>query len=191
MSSSTDASGNPTSSNLTDADALHLGDSDAYSELDSPLLIGWREWVALPQLGLPAIKAKVDTGARTSAIHAFDIERFKNAAGTDCVAFSVQPVQRDTTIIRRCEAPLIDIRSVTDSGGHKADRYFIQTDIKIGDHLRSIEMTLTQRNDMLFRMLLGRTAMVPGIQVDPSLSFSLGRVSARALYADDTPGVVT
>lgn len=187
MSSSTDAPSAPTGPIDTD----RLGDSDTNSELDSPLVIGWREWVALPLLGLPAIKAKIDTGARTSAIHAFDIERFKSDAGEDYVAFSVQPVQRDTAIIKRCEAPLIDIRSVTDSGGHKADRYFIQTDVQIGTHVRSIEMTLTQRNDMLFRMLLGRTAMVPNIQVDPSRSFSLGRMSARTLYADIPTGVVT
>lgn len=191
MSSSTDAAGDMASASVTTSDSVPTGQGDTYTELDSPLIIGWREWVSLPSLGLPAIKAKIDTGARTSAIHAFDIERIKNDAGEDCVAFTVQPVQRDTTIIRRCEAPLIDIRSVTDSGGHKADRYFIQTDVQIGTHIRSIEMTLTQRNDMLFRMLLGRTAMVPDIQVDPSRSFSLGRMSARALYADSPSGVVT
>ena len=153
------------------------------------LLIGWREWVSLPQLGLPAIKAKIDTGARTSAIHAFDIEQMKKN-GQDWLAFSVQPVQRDTNIVCRCEAQLIDVRRVTDSGGHTGDRFFIETELQIGSHTRTIEMTLSQRSDMLFRMLLGRTAMVPGIQVDPSISFSLGRMSARALYADAADGVV-
>jgi hypothetical protein len=154
------------------------------------LLIGWREWVSLPQLGLPAIKAKIDTGARTSAIHAFDIKQIKKNGGEDWLTFNVQPVQRDVSIVCRCEAQLIDVRRVTDSGGHTADRYFIETELQIGSHTRIIEMTLSQRTDMLFRMLLGRTAMVPGIQVDPSLSFSLGRMSARSLYADITQGVV-
>ena len=169
-----------------------LDDQDgARIDADLPLLIGWREWVSLPQLGLPAIKAKIDTGARTSAIHAFEIERFKKDGGVDWVAFSVQPVQRDTTIVRRCEAPLIDIRSVTDSGGHKSNRYFVETEVTIGGHTRSIEMTLSQRTDMLFRMLLGRTAMVPGIHVDPSRSFTLGRMSARSLYAESNTGAVS
>lgn len=191
MSSSINAAGDMASASFTTSDSVPTGQGDTYTELDSPLIIGWREWVSLPNLDVPAIKAKIDTGARTSAIHAFDIERFKNDKGEDYVAFTVQPVQRDTTIIRRCEAPLIDIRSVTDSGGHKTDRYFIQTDVQIGTHIRSIEMTLTQRDDMLFRMLLGRTAMVPDIQVDPSRSFSLGRMSARTLYAASHSGVVT
>ena len=90
--------------------------------------------------------------------------------------------------MRRCEASLVDIRSVTDSGGHTEDRYFISTQVQIGSVLRSIEITLAQREDMLFRMLLGRTAMVPNIHVDPALSYSLGRVSARALYAEETTG---
>ena len=153
---------------------------------DTSLILGWREWVSLPNLGLPAIKAKIDTGARTSAIHAFDIERIQRDGGQDWLQFSVLPLQRNTTITRRCEAQLVDIRRVTDSGGHSADRYFINTEIHIGTEVREIEITLSQRTDMLFRMLLGRTAMVPGIQVDPSQSYTLGRVSARSLYTEDT-----
>ena len=152
------------------------------------LIIGWREWVSLPQLGLPAVKAKVDTGARTSAIHARDIKRVKRDGGQDWVEFTVQPIQRDASIERRCEAPLLDIRRVTDSGGHAADRFFIATELQLGTLSRTIEITLSQRDDMLFRMLLGRTAMVPGIQVDPSQSFTLGRVSARLLYAENPVG---
>ena len=159
----------------------------ATSADNSPLVIGWREWVSLPQLGLPAIKAKADTGARTSAIHAFDIERIRRG-GKDWILFGVQPVQRDATIIRRCEAPLVDIRRVTDSGGHSGDRYFVSTELTLGTITRTIELTLSERNDMLFRMLLGRTALVPDVQVDPLKSFSLGRVSARALYAEEATG---
>lgn len=154
----------------------------------SLMTIGWREWVSLPELGLPAIKAKIDTGARTSAIHAFDIERNKRNGGQDWLTFSVQPIQRDASIVRRCESPLIDIRRVTDSGGHTSERFFISTTLQMGSESRIIEITLSQRNDMLFRMLLGRTAMVPGLQVNPSLSFSLGRISARRLYAVEPSG---
>lgn len=181
MSSSTNSPENAVQSTLTHSasESEQNRQSDSTSET---LLIGWREWVSLPQLGLPAIKAKIDTGARTSAIHAFDIERIKKDGGQDWLMFSIQPIQRNISIVRRCEAQLMDIRRVTDSGGHAGDRYFIETELTIGSHTRTIEMTLSQRTDMLFRMLLGRTAMVPGLQVDPSLSFSLGRVSARSLY---------
>lgn len=159
--------------------------SDGLTDNNSELLsVGWREWVSLPDLGLPAIKAKVDTGARTSAIHAFDIERFENDNGEPWVAFTVLPIQRDASVKRRCKAPLVDIRSVTDSGGHKADRFFISTRLVIGDQTRVVEITLAQRTDMLFRMLLGRTTLVPGIVVNPQLSYTLGRVNARSIYSD-------
>ena len=102
------------------------------SSKQGDLIISWREWVSLPLLGLPAIKAKIDTGARTSAIHALDIERVTRNNGQDWLAFSVHPIQRDDSIVRRCEAPLVDIRSVTDSGGHTEDRYFISTQVQIG-----------------------------------------------------------
>lgn len=210
MSSSTDLPGNSDSSrsslaesrvgqnelseNATGKGADSAQDSAQGSTQQSDhnpetLLIGWREWVSLPQLGLPAIKAKIDTGARTSAIHAFDIKQIKKNGGQDWLEFNVQPVQRDSSIVCRCEAQLVDVRRVTDSGGHTADRFFIETELRIGSHSRTIEMTLSQRTDMLFRMLLGRTAMVPGIQVDPSLSFSLGRMSARSLYTEIADGV--
>lgn len=146
------------------------------------LVVGWREWVALPELGLPAIKVKVDTGARSSALHAFDIER-DDTAGT--VSFNVNPLQRNSVVVLRCTAPLIDIRRVTDSGGHAEERLFIRTDVEIGGMRRAIEITLTERHDMLFRMLLGRTALVPDITVSPVDSFLCGRVSARRLYQDN------
>lgn len=153
------------------------------AESNAPMVVGWREWVSLPELGILAIKAKVDTGARTSAIDAFDIERYQDANGADCIEFSVNPVQRDKTILRRCTASLMDIRSVTDSGGHTAERYFIQTTLKIGESTRTIELTLAHRKEMLFRMLLGRTSLIPNIVVNPQLSYTAGRLNARALYA--------
>jgi len=162
---------------------------DAAAQDTSQLMtIGWREWVSLPHLDVPAIKAKVDTGARTSAIHAVDIEPFTHTDGVDWVAFTVLPIQRDASIERRCKAPVLDVRTVTDSGGHRAERYFIETEIHIGSLVRQIEVTLTQRDNMLFRMLLGRTAMAPGIAVDPQLSYSLGRRNARRIYTDTAEG---
>jgi len=148
---------------------------------DEALTVGWREWVALPELGLPAVKVKVDTGARTSAIHAFDIERVHDD-GVEHVEFSVHPLQRDGALVRRCRAPLVDVRRVTDSGGHAEDRLFVSTELRLGTIVRTIELTLTQRHDMLFRMLLGRTALVPDVLVDPARSFLCGRIAARALY---------
>lgn len=157
--------------------------SEAGSEVH--LTVGWREWVSLPELGLPAIKTKVDTGARTSAINALNIERFTHDSGADWVAFTVMPIQRVTNVTRRCQAPLVDIRKVTDSGGHSEERYFISTTISIGDLVRNVEVTLAQRTDMLFRMLLGRTALAPDIVVNPALSYTLGRKNARSIYSDD------
>lgn len=152
-------------------------------QTESRLTVGWREWVALPELSLPAIKVKVDTGARTSAIHAFDLVRETDEDGREHVAFSVHPLQRDNAIERRCRAPLVDVRRVTDSGGHAEERLFVSTVLQIGPVRRTIELTLTERHDMLFRMLLGRTALVPDVRVDPARSFLCGRVSARPLYA--------
>lgn len=143
------------------------------------LIIGWREWVALPDLELPAIKVKVDTGARTSAIHAFDIER----EGDSWVNFSVQPIQRRDSIIRHCRAAVIDVRKVTDSGGHIEERIVVSTRLVLGPTSKTIELTLTERCNMLFRMLLGRTALVPDVCVDPVQSFTCGRLAARKLYA--------
>jgi len=140
--------------------------------------IGWREWVALPALSLPAIKVKVDTGARTSAIHAFDIQREDD----QWVSFSVQPLQRNDTLVRRCRAPIVDIRKITDSGGHIEERFVIGTELVIGPITKPIELTLTERRSMLFRMLLGRTALIPEFRVDPALSYTFGRLAARRLY---------
>ena len=148
------------------------------------LTVGWREWVSLPGLGLPGIKAKVDTGARTSSIHAFDIKPFSHSDGTDWVAFSVLPIQRQPSIVRHCKAPLVDLRSVTDSGGHAEQRFCVSTQLIVGPVTRTVEITLAQRNDMLFRMLLGRTTLKPDIVVNPHLSYTLGRKNARSLYND-------
>ncbi|WLD57375.1 ATP-dependent zinc protease [Salinispirillum sp. LH 10-3-1] len=134
------------------------------------MMVGWREWVSLPDLGVEALKCKVDTGARTSALHAFSVEPFMRG-GQEWVRFGVHPHQHDVETEIWCEAPVIDRREVTDSGGNTTERYFIKTDVVVGAARYAIELSLTSRDTMMFRMLLGREALRGRFYVDSESSY--------------------
>jgi hypothetical protein len=142
-------------------------------------VIGWREWVALPELGVERIKAKIDTGARTSAIHAFGI-RVIEIDGLQHVEFWLHPVQRKRWPQVKCVAPIFDQRHVRSSSGEQQNRYIIRTPLRIGHRRRLIELSLAQRDIMGFRMLVGRSALPRGLLVDPNNSFlASGNKTAR------------
>lgn len=146
------------------------------------LELGWQEWLALPDLGLPAIKAKVDTGARTSALHAEDMERYTDEHGIDMVRFTIKPDIERPRLKRTCTAKVHDERDVTSSNGQTEQRLVIQTNMVIGARRKKIEITLTNREDMNYRMLLGRTAIDEDASVSPTASFLQGELS-YALYS--------
>lgn len=138
------------------------------------LMLGWREWLALPALNVELIKAKIDTGARSSALHAFIIDPYRRG-GENWVMFAIHPLQKNLDVIVECHAQVKDRRLVSDSGGHKQRRYVIETELILGRSIISAEMTLTNRDSMRFRMLLGRTAMDSQFIIDPSVSYFQGK----------------
>jgi hypothetical protein len=142
------------------------------------LVLGWREWASLPDLGIPALKVKVDTGAKTSTLHAFDVEP-EESEGRLWVHFGVHPMRKRRDLVIRCRSQVVDQRNVSDSGGHRQMRFVIESLIKIGEQAWPIELTLTNRDTMLFPMLLGRSAMNERLLVDPDGSYTQGRGLGR------------
>lgn len=140
------------------------------AEASEKTTIGWREWVRLPELGEAVVKAKVDTGARTSTLHAYDVSEFERA-GERWVRFGFHPNQRDEETAIEAEAPIIDERVVTPSNGRSELRYVVGTVAVIDGNPTPIELTLTRRDEMGFRMLLGRRAIRDRFNVDPRRSY--------------------
>ena len=145
--------------------------SDASS---TPPIVGWREWLALPDIGIEAICAKVDTGAKSSALHVDAMETFQRD-GAEWVRFTLHPGRLGSDGTVDAQARVVDRRRVTDSGGHDSERLFIATDLVVGSLRYRIELNLTSRRNMRFPMLLGRTAMRGRLRVDPDASFRLGQ----------------
>ena len=145
----------------------------------SNTIVGWREWIALPDVGVPWIKAKIDTGARTSSMHAFDVE---DAGAT--VTFSVQPWQDSVDDARRIELPVHDRRVVRSSSGHEEERIVVLLAVTLVGRTIDAELTLTNRDSMGFRMLIGREALQQGFVVDPSASFLGGRAPRSVRMAN-------
>jgi ribosomal protein S6--L-glutamate ligase len=144
------------------------------------IILGSEEWCSFPELGIPAIKARVDSGAKTSALHAINIIPFTKE-GVNWVKFDINPIQNNLKTVIHCEALLIDKRIVKSSSGYREQRFVIQTKITIGSDSWPIEMTLTNRDSMGFRMLLGREAMSGRILVDPEQKYLLGQNTTENL----------
>lgn len=135
-------------------------------------IVGWREAISIPDLGVEEVIAKVDTGARTSAIHAFFVEPFTGHDGKAWVRFGLHPIRKQQQPELIVEAPVKDRRAVSDSGGHVEDRYVIEAELHIGREKVIAEVTLTDRESMAYRMLLGRTALRGHFIVDSDLSYA-------------------
>ncbi|MBD3782677.1 MAG: ATP-dependent zinc protease [Micrococcales bacterium] len=145
-----------------------MTDSHSYT------LAGWREWVSLPALGVPWVKAKLDTGARSSAVHAFDLEDLERD-GRRWARFSIHPWQRSAADAVQCECPVLDVREVRSSSGHAEERLVVAMDLVLMGREVAAEVTLARRDEMGFRMLVGREALRQGFAVDPGRSYLGGR----------------
>lgn len=147
-------------------------------------MIGWEEWVAIPALGLPAIKAKVDTGAKSSALHAYNIRARTTTDGQNIVTFKIHPLQGNTKLTVQCTAPLVDEREVISSNGESETRYVIRVPLVFQDRCVDTDITLTSRHKMAFRMLLGRDSLRDcKFVVDPAKAYALGKVKTpKKLY---------
>ena len=137
------------------------------------ITLGWRERLALPQLGISLLKAKLDTGARSSSLHVDTLETFQRDGAT-WLRFSLH-VGRRSPLAIRCEAPALDRRTVTDTGGRRTERWFIRTEVQLAGQRFSVDINLTDRRHMLFPMLLGRSALSGRFMVDPACSYTCSR----------------
>ncbi len=144
--------------------------------IEAKTIIGSEEWVSFPSLNIPAIKARVDSGAKTSSLHAYNIE-VKNIDGKNFAIFDIHPLQASKAVTIKCKAELVGERNVKSSSGHSEKRYVIKIPIKLGGDEWEAEITLTNRDNMGYRMLLGREAMRGKLLVDPDKHFELGNYS--------------
>jgi len=143
-------------------------------------IIGCEEWINLPELSIPAIKARVDSGAKTSSLHAVNIKPF-NFENNIWVSFEVHPIQNNRKVVVHCKAPVVDKRNIRSSSGHSEKRYVVKTSTRIGQDQWEIELTLTNRDSMGYRMLLGREAMKGRLLVDPEKRFCQGALDEANL----------
>ncbi|SMP53908.1 Uncharacterized conserved protein [Neorhodopirellula lusitana] len=141
-------------------------------------VIGWREWVALPGLNVRRIKAKIDTGARSSSIHAFDVEPYIGE-GVERVRFSIHPAQSRDDYVVNADVPILERRHVRSSNGEVSERIVILTELVILGRSMQVDLTLANRDAMGFRMLVGREAIRRRFLVDPSASFMAGRIHRK------------
>lgn len=141
--------------------------------MKSRLVIGWREWAGLPDFDIDWIKAKIDTGAKTSSLHAYRIKKVMRD-GVPWAEFNVHPVQRRRKPEMKCSAPIIDERQVKSSNGMVQTRLVVATTLELGPFVRNIELTLTNRDEMGFRLLIGRQALAKRFLVDSGMSYGLG-----------------
>ena len=146
------------------------------AKMTDKIVIGKEEWCALKELGLPAIKSRIDSGAKTSSLHAFNIHQFEEN-GKVYVHFDIHPIQNDRKSIQSCRGLVVDKRNIKSSSGDKEQRVVIKTPITLGKETWEIEVTLTNRDSMGYRMLIGREAMRNRVLIDPDSSFCLGTVS--------------
>lgn len=158
--------------------------------MQQKVIVGSEEWCSLPSIGIPTIKARVDSGAKTSALHAINIKTYTKD-NQEWVKFDVNPIQNNAKALIHCDAKLIDQRIVKSSSGFREKRYVIQTQVSLGGKTWEIEVTLTNRDSMGYRMLLGREAMSGRVMVDPEQKFVLGQPSNEKLkeyyYTDVSP----
>lgn len=137
-------------------------------------VVGWREWLQMPDLGVPWIKAKIDTGAKTSSLHAFEPRVIESVTGRR-IRFDIHPWQVGALDSVTVELPIHDVRAVRSSSGHSEDRYVVLMPVVLAGRRVQVEVTLTDRDDMGFRMLVGRQALIQGYVVDPARSYIGGR----------------